>query len=60
MEINFDKNIQVNYETDPGQKIVVTVQDERLISHIDDFEISDDGHQHHRLTITIISESISG
>jgi hypothetical protein len=59
MEINFDKNIQLRYEIDPEQKIVVTVQDERLISHVDDFEISD-GHQHHRLTVTITSESISG
>jgi hypothetical protein len=56
MEINFARNIKLQYENSPERTVLVTVQDERLISHIDDHEI-DDGLQHHRLTITITVES---
>jgi hypothetical protein len=55
MEITFEKNVVLHYDIKPEQTILVTAQDERLISHIEDFEI-DDGRQHHRLTITITVE----
>lgn len=55
---NSDGKIILHYDVESEQNVIITIEDKKLITQIAGHEIS--GECHHRLTITVIAEAISG